>query len=184
MELLIVIGVLVAGFIVYASYRGWQVYREDQPVKLLDPATKPVPFPMQAVSDSMARMGSSMAAMGGSMAKVGEDFTKWAAVLPKYDLVRTSTHWQWHAVGFNKHDVWVGLYWKFEELFENQDGDFDKLTLYFCPLPCVLISFARVRGYKLIPRADKRIDPVCTYCGEVNSVHPVDLGGEACTGKY
>lgn len=102
-----------------------------------------------------------------------------------FDLLRTGTTYNLVNVGWVWQDVWVGVYWKYDTYYEGQEGDFDKLRLYICLIPCYLIALDRIRHYKLIPRIDRRIDPICDHCHERQSSHPVPLSEtESCTGKF
>lgn len=191
MELLAVLIFLGAGLFIYVMYRIRQVYLETQAAHAAQiregmAGTQPIGCSVSIDPATAAGLQAAMMKVGDSMQGTVKAFSQLADAISSYDLVRTHTHWQWHRVGIDKHDIWVGLYWKFEELFEGvEDGDFDKLTIYICPLPCVLISFARVRGYKLVPHMDRRIDPVCKHCSARHSQHPVVITEtEHCTGKF
>jgi hypothetical protein len=108
------------------------------------------------------------------------------STLAACDLAHTGTNYQLVSHGWNWQDIWVGIFWKYADYYEGVDeGDFDRLRLYICPVPCYLITLDRVRHYKIIPRADSRIDPVCKHCAERHSAHPVVITEtEHCTGKF
>lgn len=88
-------------------------------------------------------------------------------------LARIGSTFFWNKVGLDWHDVWVGLYWKYQQFFETEDGDYDALTFYICPVPCLLISFTRVREYQVIPQVTK-LDPLCLTCKVPHSMHRVN----------
>jgi hypothetical protein len=115
--------------------------------------------------------------------------------IDRANFTHTSTDWQGVNVGWQPHDIWLGVYWKFEEIFDGTDGDHDRLTLYICPLPCYLITLARVRTYQLVPKVTLTFDKLCLDCGKAESEHPIPaeiikVGGLVkaelfeCTGKY
>jgi hypothetical protein len=131
------------------------------------------------VSDSLASFATVMKQqVGVSVQDAIGAFSNFLEVMPELRLMKKS--WHWHRVGINIHDLWVGAYWKFTELWaDGSDDNTDKLTIYICPVPCVLISFQRVRTYDLVPRA-KQLDRLCLTCGEAESTHKYTL----CKGKY
>ena len=139
------------------------------------------PEAVAGMSKAFAGLGAAMKAAIPAIADFGNsvervlDSKTWAAGKPYID---------WH-------DLWVGVYWK---LSVNDDIDSDILDIYVCLIPCVVIHIVRVRCYRLIPKIDTRIDPVCYACGLPHSEHvapflnyPLDTGTEIksyCAGKF
>jgi len=179
MELLGVLILLAAGFFIYVGVRVHQVYKE---VELEHRSTSPHKsdsplLVMPGVTGMQKAMVQASKAMGAII--------QMPTTIAAYDLVHTGNTYNLVKTGWNWQDIWVGLYWKFDSYYEGEAGDYDRLRLYICLLPCYLVTIDRIRHYKVVPRADARIDPVCRYCGERHSTHPVMLNEtESCTGRY
>ncbi len=97
-----------------------------------------------------------------------------APVIRHPDLVHVGTSWHLKKVGFDKNDVWVGLYWKYGRFYDGSAGDFDALTFYICILPCFLIAFTRVRQWQIIPKV-AGLDMLCLDCHVPQSMHRVNM---------
>jgi hypothetical protein len=73
--------------------------------------------------------------------------------VPDVVQVERERWWQWNGCQLNWHDVFIGVYWKAE-----QAPGVRTLSLYICPLPCLVLRFVRVIEYNIIPQFNPRLD--------------------------
>jgi hypothetical protein len=139
-------------------------------------------FNMTVKVDTSA-FAAGLQKVGQAMAEIGKTIGN------SFERVLVKKQWYFKAPYFDKHDLWVGAYWKTNDI-DYLDIDGDELHIYICLLPCVVIHLLRSRVYQMIPKTDKRIDPVCLQCGMPHSQHPMlnmnnlASGKDTCEGRF
>ncbi len=139
--------------------------------KLTDKPAINIQFDTTAFSAALSKAAEAMAALG-------------TAIGNSFELVMVSKQWYFLPPYLDWHDLWVGVYWKYEE--SELSDTFDELNIYVCIIPALVFRCYRQRKYQVVPKIDKRIDPVCLQCGLKHSLHPVAAYQDMvqCDGKF
>ena len=178
---LIVLGLLgaLAIYLVICIIRVRRQIASDKEAEMN--ATPPIlPLPVgicEQMGKAIGGVATAMAGLDSSTTDLTASFEALGVAMKRF---KVSTKWELAYIKLNWHDIWVGLYWSVDTYdgFDNypDEGELDRLCLYICLLPCVVIRVDRIREFVYVPQADPAIDPTCKVCGLLLSQHTPELG--------